>query len=395
MRIASWLIAALVSGGPACSHAVAQPAQPAKDRGPITAAFADWQVRQKAVKTVRYVLSGTTDYIRPLSKDSPINPAKDRVKPYRATVLIDFERNRYRQEETHYVPYADTAGYQKRSGTVTFDGVEIRQGQPRDIAEANGGFDLLIGKKARDNEQGSALTHMTWPILFAHGVVPTVHQPPYLERLPRTWSAEDFVAKGRHTLRGSACQVLLTESLGGMQSISDEYWVRPDRLSAVVRHVYLAGGQPWSRLDIDWGETEVGWMPTGWSLALTTSGKDVERLTTVKVDRFEVNPTVTDADFTIPAVPGMKQVIVAEQAPEGIRVQPGSPGQRTYRITDGGEWVEIESQGWKTLDGKTIPLPSRWGWWPWVAGGVVALLGGWVVYRWRRRRAASASHPST
>ncbi|HSQ54544.1 MAG TPA: hypothetical protein VLM40_02275, partial [Gemmata sp.] len=175
-----------------------------------------------------------------------------------------------------------------------------------------------------------------------------------------------------------------------LNGLSDEYWVRPDRLSAIVRYVYLTGGQPWTRSDIEWGETEVGWMPRGWSHALTINGKDLNRLTKLKVDRFEVNPEVSDADFTIPAVPGMKKVIVGERPPPGVRVHPGYPGHRTYRIEDDGEWVEIESQGWKSFDGKTdYPLPGRRGWWPWAVAGVVVLLGGWVVYRRRGRRAAS------
>jgi len=395
MRIASWFIVVPVFGGPACSHAIAQPVQPAKDRAPITAAFADWQTRQKAVKTARYVLSGTTEFLRPLSPDSPVAPAGDHVKPYQATVLIDMQTKWFRYESTAYIPI-ESGGYQKRSGIVTFDGVEKRQGQTREAAEANGGFDLLIAKKHRDGEQGGQLSSELWPILFANGAIPTVHQPADVERLPLTWSAEDFVAKGRHVLRGNACQVLRTEPFNGVSGISDEYWVRPDRLSAVVRHIYLTGGQPWSRLDIDWGETEIGWMPQKWTYALTVDSKNLNRLTTVKVDRFEVNPTVTDADFTIPAAPGMKQVIVAEQPPEGVRVQPGRVGHRTYRIADNGEWVEVDSQGWKRADdGREIPLASRWRWWPWAVGGLGVLFSGWAVYRRRGRRAASASHPSS
>ncbi|AWM40565.1 hypothetical protein GobsT_09170 [Gemmata obscuriglobus] len=385
MRSVSWLMVALVWGGLPCAAG----AQPAKDRAPITAAFADWQARQKAVKTARYVLSGTTEFLKPLSPDSSPVPANDRTKPYQAVVLFDIEGGRFRFESTEYVPAEN--GYQKRSGTVTFDGAEMRQGHPRDVAEAIGGFDLLIGKKPRKDEPGAPISDLLLPLLFAHGVVPTVHQPAYIQRLPLTLAEDDFVVHGRHTLRGNTCVVFRTEPKLGTTGISDEYWVKPERLSPVIRAVQLAGGQPWTRTDIEWGETVSGWMPRSWSHAFTANGKDLNRLTTIKVDRYEPNPNVTDADFSIPAVPGMKEVIVGEEAPAGSRPHPGSSGRRVYRITDGGEWVEVSSQGWKSLDGTTdIPLPTRWGSWPWAAVGVVVFLGGWAVYRWRSRRAAPA-----
>jgi hypothetical protein len=99
-----------------------------------------------------------------------------------------------------------------------------------------------------------------------------------------------------------------------------------------------------------------------------------------------MNPAVTDAEFTVPAVPGMKKVSVAEPPPPGTRVHPGYPGQRVYEITADGEWVEFGSQGWKSLDGQTdIPLPGRTRWWWWVVGAVSVVFGGWVVLRWRKR----------
>ena len=211
MRIASWLVVALAWGSPACPVAHAQPAN---DRAPIAAAFKGWQARQKAVKTARYVMSGTTEFVKPFTADSPAAPANDRVRPYQATVLIDLERGRFRFESTEYI-LAEGGVYEKRSSAFTFDGAEIRQGQSRDVAEANGGFDLLIAKQARQDEPGSVISALLWPVLFAHGVVPTVHQLPYVERLPLTLPADDFLAHGRHMLRGATCQVLRTEPNGG------------------------------------------------------------------------------------------------------------------------------------------------------------------------------------
>lgn len=393
MRIASRLIAILVTGTLVCSHAVGQPSQPATDRGPITAAFAGWQARQKAVRTARYVVSGTVEFLRPDVHDDPPIPAGEQTKPFTATVLLDLHDNRCRIEFSHDWPARD-GKVRKRSGIVTFNGVEARQGRPREIVEAQGGFDILISKKAPDGVTGGAPPSELWPMLFAHGVIPTIHQPIDLHRLTRPLSSDDFVSHGRHALRGIPCQLLRTEPLMGSKANIDEYWVQPERRSAVVRYVSLTDDKPWLRLDIDWGESEAGWMPRKWTHAYyTPDGKNLTRLHTLKVDRFEVNPTVSDADFTIPAVPGMKEVIVAEYPPEGVRVQPGHVGRRTYRIADDGEWILTDSQGWKALDGTPIPLPSRWGWWPWAVGGVGLVLGGWAVYRWRRRRAAS--HPTT
>jgi hypothetical protein len=379
------LAVSLFYGGQACDRVVAE--EPT-DRTPVAAALADWQTRQKAMKTARYVLSGTGEFLKPLSPDSPPAPDGDSARPYRAAVLLDLEGKRFRSESSEVFPAAG-GKYEERTGTIAYNGAELRQGQPRELAEANGGFDVLITKVTRDGASGSHVRDLFWPLLFAHGIVPTAHQPAYVERLPFSLDPEQFFARGRHTLRGGSCRVFRTQPELGIKGISDEYWVRPDRVSAIARYVYLTDGQPWARLDIEWADSSSGWMPRSWTHALTTDGKNVNRLYTLRVDRFEANPNVSDADFTIPVAPGMKRVVVAEEPPAGVRTQPGFPGRRTYRIDDDGEWVELSSEGWKDLDGSTIPLPSQWSWRFWTAASaIVVLVGGCAVFRRRRRRAA-------
>jgi hypothetical protein len=312
------------------------------------------------------------------------------MRPYRAIVVIDVERRRFRAETAQFV-LTDKGDYQERVNTFTDNGAESCQYQPRHLAEGNGGFDLVIDKAA-DGKGGGAVPSELWPLLFAHGIVPTVHQPASLQRWPVSWDLEDFVPHGRHTLGGRLCQVFRTEPALGMGSVADEYWVDPTRRSAICRYVSLSSGQPWLRHDIDWAETAIGWGPEKWTLAFTANGKDVTRLTRLSVDRFELDLAVSDADFTIPAMPGMKRVIVSESPPSGVRVHLGSSGRRTYSISADGEWVELSAEGWKSLDRRTtIPLPSRWWWVPWVLGLVLCgLLIGWFLRRrWRGARALS------
>ena len=379
----TWLAVAWFLSGPTCVGVVAQ--EPTT-RAPVAAAFADWQTRQKAMKTARYVLSGTSEFLEPLTPDSPAAPKGDRGQPYQATVLLDLERKRFRSESSEAFPTV-SGKFETRVGTVAYNGVEVRQGQPRELAKANGGFDVLIAKGARDGQEGSPVRDLYWPLLFAHGIVPTTHQPAYVDRLPYSISLEDFVSRGHHTLRGDDCQVFQTQPLFGMKGISDEYWVRPDRLSAITRYVYLSDGEPWFRMEIEWADSAIGWMPRSWTHVLTTDGKNVKRRYSLRIEHFEANPSVSDEDFTIPVTPGMKRVIVTEEPPAGLQTQAGFPGRRTYRISDDGTWVEMAWEGWQDAEGRTIPLSSHRNPLGRLIGiAIVVLFGGYVIFRRRCRR---------
>jgi hypothetical protein len=366
-----------------CGLAGPAAAQPKKDDA-VARVLADWQARQGKVKTARYVLAGTVEHVAPLLPDSTPIPENDRVRPFRATLLLDLERGRVRFDKEE--DQLDGNGKWARGyGTFAHDGNETRQGRTPGQPHTGRGFDLAILKNARSGHEGSQVYDYYWPVLFAHGIVPTMHHPAYAERLPTSFDPEDFVSLGRRPLGGGVYTVIRTEPLPAASPMLDEYWVDVAKQGAIRRYVYLTNGQPWFRLDIDWRETPAGWWPAKWTYTFTLDGKKVNRVAKLAVESYEYDPPVSDADFTLPAEPGMREVIVAEATPPGSGLNPSYPARRVYRITESGEWVETEARGPTTLDGIQLPPNRGWGWWPWAGGAAAAAVVG-VAWVWRRQR---------
>lgn len=374
-----WLWAAAVG----CGLAGPAVGQPPKGDDPLSRTLADWKARQGKVKTARYVVTGTVEYIAPLDSEDVIPPAGQRVRPHRATLLLDFERGRFRIEAESEV-MKQGGGFSPASSTTAYNGKETRYGRPREQARTRGGFDLVINKGAKDATTGPGVQNLHLPVFYAHGVVSTVHQVFYLHRLPLDLNREDFVPVGRQGLRGRVHEVFRTEPLPTGSPIADEFWVDPARQGAIVRQVDLVGGKPWQRLDIEWRQTALGWWPERWTQTLTTTDQTVKRIEKARIETYEYDPPVTDADFTIPAEPGMEWVEVVEAVAPGSGLDPGSPPYRKYRIDAGGRWIEVEAKGGVRLDGTEVLVGSWWGWWPWAAGAVLIVSLGTVLV-WRRR----------
>ncbi|MBX9584588.1 MAG: hypothetical protein K2X87_30165, partial [Gemmataceae bacterium] len=375
-----FLLAVLVGCG-LSGPAAAQP----KTDDAVARVLADWKARQGKMKVARYVLAGTVEHVAKLTPDAPPLPATDRARPFRATLLLDLERGRVRFDKEEEWPDAK-GGWERSYGSFTHDGKETRSGRTPGRPHDGPGFDLAIDRYARSGREGSRVYDYYWPVLFAHGVVPTVHAPLYAERLPTAFDPEDFVSVGRRPLGATTYQVIRTEPLAAASPLLDEYWVDTAKQGAIRRYVSLTGEQPWLRLDIDWRETPAGWWPAKWTHTLTVDGRTVNRVAKLAVESYEYDPPVPDADFTLPVEPGMREVIVAEATPEGAQFHPAYPARRTYRITETGEWVETAAERARTLDGREVPLERRWGWWPWAAGAAGAISIGLAARVWHRRR---------
>ncbi|MBX9578698.1 MAG: hypothetical protein K2X87_00170 [Gemmataceae bacterium] len=375
------ILLAVLTGCGLAGPAAAQP----KTDDAVARVLADWQARQGKVKTARYVLAGTYEYIAPIRPGDSLPPPDARVQPVRATLLLDLERGRYRQETSGHLLGSD-GKVTPTWATFTYDGSETRQSSPPELVP-HGGYNLIIGKR-NDAERGNTSVQNEYlPVFFAHGIVPTVHTPVIVQRLPRTHDPEDWLTVGRRPLGGRTFDVFRTEPLPAAEPLTDEVWVDPDREGAVRRFVDLVGGRPWLRLDIDWRQTPAGWWPERWTETFTADGKTTNVVQKWRVESYEYDPPVADADFTIPVEPGMERVRVVELVPPGTGMDPGRPPYRVYRITTSGEWVETEAKGATTRDGTELPPRRWWDRWPWAAGVVgLAAVGGWA---WRARRHAT------
>lgn len=363
-------------------------AQRPETKAQIEAVFKDWKDRQSIFKSARYVLVGTTEFKG--EKRPPGNP----IQPCRTVLLLDFVKKRYHMERSEEIPYANgKAGdpsqweYRKRISTSAYDGEALQSLTHRKAnrLENDRQDDLSIGKG--NLGMGAQFGSEVCPIFFAHGIVPTVHSPLFVDRLPLTHDPDDFDIAGSQLLRGDNCLVVRTEPLPGNPPISDEFWINLQQKSAIPRLVYFSGSNPWDRLDIVWKNTAHGWWVDHWSLTWSPNGK-VRRITRYRVESFEGNPAVSDSNFRIPAEPGMI-VKVSEGPSPGKGLNPFKAASTTYKISPSGSWDEISAEGFTTLEGKKLPPEWRWKWIACTICGVLAIAASlYYIVRRKRRMAA-------
>lgn len=344
--------------------------------------LADWAANQKRFSSVRYKLTGTVDMrdttpgASAVVRKDAIDPA---VKPIRAVVLIDIVNKRFRIESSRPLPSRhDRKKWVFDDKVLTYNGKVLHEYLPRgrnERGETDSDLNLVKGDLHLLRIQTSY-----WPLLAAHGFVPTVHRRPYPDRLPEGHDPDDFEVIGQGLTGGRKCVILRTEPDG---TDRDEFWIDPDRGSAIVRQVYFSHKtNPWHRFDIEYQAVAGGWLPKRWTLANSMDHKvwEVEK---VEVGSVEVNPTVTDEDFTIPITPGMV-VQEVNYPPRGKGLDPARPATRVTRAKKDGQTETLEDRGFTTTDGVQLPPEDtrlRW-WWFVLGGGVLGV--GYARYRFRK-----------
>jgi hypothetical protein len=249
--------------------------------------------------------------------------------------------------------------------------------------------DLSISKGQLQSGGPFAVT--LYPVFFAHGVVVTGKDRELgpLD-LPTAYDREFFEVRGRISFHGRNCTVLRTMPLPYKQPLFDELWIDPTQKSSIQRWVVFAGSNPSNRIDVDWKRTDFGWWPEQWTLTWTVNGK-VQGINRLRIDLFEPNRTVADADFKLDAKPGMK-VEVADSPPPGRGMNPYFVPTRTYLVSPSGSWEEISAKGYTTLEGRLLP-PERDRAWVWWAIGIATAMASTVcccyyVLRGKRRLGA-------
>ena len=361
-------------------------AQPGKANEQLEAVFKDWKIRQGILKSARYVLAGETEF-----KDESLPPGNP-IRPRRTVLLLDLAKKRYRLEGSDDCIYLngkdnDSKAWEYRTYTHTsaYDGEALQSLRHKKENRIDDDlYDLAIGKG--NLGPGAQFPSEIWPIFMAHGIVPTVHSLLFVDKLPLTHDPDDFDIAGRQLLRGRNYLLLRTEPTGNAP-LSDEFWIDPQQKSAIHRHVYFSGSNPWFRFDIFWKNTDYGWWVDHWSETWTKEGS-VRRINHLRVETFEANLEVTDADFKLPAEPGMK-VIVSEGPPPGQGLNPFKAATRTYIISPTGSWDEISATGFTTQDGKELPPESNKKWLAWTIGLGISLAA-LLFYALRPRRKAAA-----
>ncbi len=387
-RAGCWVFAIVqvwIFGAPAFAQ------EPGKNNS-LANIFNDWKDRQNVLKSAHYVLVGTTEF-----KDENLPPGNP-IRPLRFDFLFDVEKKRYRLESSQEIIHAESLEptakmeYRKRINTSAYDGKSLQSLRHRKLNGIDDDVaDLAIGK----GELGPAACfgNEVWPIFFAHGIVPTIHTPLRVDKLPLSHDSDDFDVAGQQMLRNQNCLLVRTEPLssgspGQDGTTFDEFWINSRQKSAIQRYVFFTGSNPWSVLDLTWKNTDHGWWVDEWTETWNVSGR-VRRINRLHVETFEPNPKVLDNDFTLPVKPGMK-VTVGENPPLGKGLDPTKPAIKTYVISASGSWNEVSATGFTTLEGKELP-PERSG--KWVVWTIIFLVVAcsflfYLLHR-RNRRVAS------
>jgi hypothetical protein len=357
-------------------------AQPPSDKTKaVEKVLADWKHRLDRFKSVRYVITGKTE-----KKDLPKGSKLPAVRSAKFVVLIDLV-NRWVRIEKNGSGFNPTKDRYSPDVTVTaYDGKSQQTNLDREVNEIGPtNPDVAITKGSLRNTQ---FENELWPLLCAHGIVPTVNKPPRADRLPTRHTAEEFESRGEVNRAGVRCLILRTDPLASTPFLVDEFWIDPARESAIVRQVYFAGKNPWLRFDTVFQKSKDGWLPTSWTFAHTASHLvEVSRFT---VESMEVDPPVTNADFVLPIPPG--SIVGVQTFPEeGIGLDPHKPANGIFRVDSSGKWIPLgEETGFTTGDGRVLPPESpsrRWLWWSGAALiGLVTVATIVVLYRRRIRR---------
>lgn len=356
----------LIAVGIICSSPARTLAQEQPKDKELAAILEDWKFRQGLMKSVRYVLKGSTEF-----RDEPKllgNP----IQPRQGILLLDLINRRYRYESSEAVRNAMGHGedethlwqYTQQISTTAFDGKRwqhFRNRKENGIEEDVDDLHITKGKMSRSNVFDPLLN----PIFFAHGIVGTVHKPLVLDSWPETQDSDDFRILGQQLFDGIRCSVLRTDplSIGGGLSVGqrsgknggsfDEYWINKKQKSAIQRYFFFSNGNPWVHLEINWKETPHGWWVDEWSNTWS-SNNTVMRISHYQIESMDVNPPVSDADFILKPEPGMK-VLLAEGSDDVTGRDPTKPiSLKTYRISTSGAWIEISQEG--------VPV-KNWGAW--------------------------------
>jgi hypothetical protein len=376
-------------------------ARPQELDNTIPRILAGWKNRQGLARSARYVIVGTTEF-KDFQGATP--PPGDSIRSHRFEVLLDFRRGRYHVESSEDVTAAVdgdlTRGlmYRRWVRSMSYDGTNHQVHMRRDANQNPDVTDDLVIRKGEPVKRlpEQPFDAILLPVFFGHGLISTTDNGGVRpERLSMEYEPEDFEARGRQVLRGQECDVICSRLVPAIEPGHEELWVDTARGAAIRRYIGYAGKNPWSLYDVEWEKKPSGWWPVSWTYIWTMNGR-VQRIYRSRVEALEIDPEVSDADFSFPVLPGMIVKVLELPPPDQKGVNPFLAASRTYRISDSGSWEEISATGFKTMSGEELPPRARWVWWAGLGGAGVALLAvAWILIRFRRRAATKLSDSPT
>ena len=346
----------------------------------------DWKVRKDRYKAVKYSMEGVVEakYIPEMSGIDPKKlPKLPYSKPMSYEVLIDITGGRFRIEKREEVFSYSSGRFILRVTTNAYDRKAYQTFVPR-VVNGLSPEDSEISLMKGDLHQVHVEAEL-WPLFYAHGLIPTVNAPLRPDKWPTDHEPEDFIFRSSTPVAGKPCTVFRSEPMASSPGVFDEFYIGQTSDSPVLRHVYYSGKNPWYLIDVTYRKNENGSLPEKWELTHSIGGK-VSHVYRLAVKSVEVNPAITDADFTLPIEPGM--LVSTSIYPEaGKGLDSTHPAQTTYRAGESGSKTVLEAKGFTTTEGVQLPAEKdgwpRWSWWfayALIGTGVLAALR-WIVRR--------------
>ncbi|MEQ9407548.1 MAG: hypothetical protein RIK87_07455 [Fuerstiella sp.] len=280
-----------------------------------------WKARQKQFRAVGFHISGTlletagfgmaptTGYTKVMPA-----PAEDETSGMTGTVVLDLERGRLRRHQVKsrrmWIPASKSFQSFPWDQLVVFNGSRFKSYAPHALNLAKApvpglkGIELNIA--AADQPLGIVFDVEYDPLLYACGIIHTqlAFHPSDLQ--PRI-DVRQFKSDGMTRLDEHDCVVLRT--VPDELEHHFEYWVDAED-HRIIRQAIGYGlaepGKLWLRTTIDYVETEHGPMPDIWIIERHDFQTDRLAVYSMKLDKFEANPAVSDADFDIDPPPGTR-----------------------------------------------------------------------------------------
>ncbi|MCX7428747.1 MAG: hypothetical protein NTW96_24365 [Planctomycetia bacterium] len=276
--------------------------------------MADWKTRRAMVDTIRYVGKGTITvpkgaFNRDLPEDTPegVNaPAEDYTYPVEFDWLIDFKNGHMHRKWKRQVFYVSKRQFIPDVTIEAFDGQVRRRWEPRSENASETYVPSVAQAEITDNLY-TVVRSEDKGIFFAHGYFPLPgdrHKGPLFQ-----WPVDsaDFAIVGESEHDGRRCVILRTAATPDDPKSYQEFWVDPDRDSAVVRWATMRVGAAVESMELKYGLVKGRWLPREMHFNLFWGGAPDVPINALKLELVEVLPDlpVRLEDFQIKPEPGM------------------------------------------------------------------------------------------
>lgn len=282
--------------------------------------YRDLKLRHQKWSTFEYECSGTAfeprgcmtmdaaslgDY--PPTVQGPL-PPEDQLYQTSLQVAADLQNCRMKQTKDRLSYFPEVGKYVPEFRTMLFDGENSQCYSPR---ERNTGKGYTPPRYQPDlhldgRTTGQRFVHwLEWPILAAHGLLPGFRM---IE--PASLSSPDypridlFQFLGTTDFQGDECRILSLETsvqTGG----SLQFWINPDKQSAVRRIAWLSGADEVAHMDIYYEEVDGWWLPTQWKWMGLDRQFDQPPFEEYRVTKRRLGRAMDVSEFRIEPKPGM------------------------------------------------------------------------------------------